>query len=228
MGIPLFPVKRGFPFWVRWCLTVPVVGGCGSLYADDGPTIAPLVSLEPPATTVRRQVDDHNVLRSRLMRRTKLGLGGELEVTLLAPILVYGMLTQGDETLSLSEGSDERQLIRSRWQAYFGAYDRIPFDVTWRFDQQFQASGRVLDPTTWQFTLKNDRGDAVMPLAVSVLSASRLPVDGFWRGQVRVWFPFREFNHHRSLLGGDVRWARLYFEHRAGDATVAWRLHSPF
>lgn len=213
--------------WTRRWLPLAagfVLLGCAATLEGEGPVVVPTRSLEVPEAEALPASGDYVEQLERWRREARLGLGGRVEGVLREPGLAAAEVAHEAAVQSLGRAARE-DLLQHRWAVLFGRLgDRFPIDLSWRFDEQFISSRRVLDPASWSLRLVTSEGDTLAPIAVSVLEASSAARDGWWVGQVRLWFPWRHPGSQAPLLGGDTRWVRLDLQHTSGSAALVWRL----
>lgn len=204
------------------------LSGCAAFIVERGEVVAPTRSLARPTVTSLPDQARFADLSTQWRREGRIGVGGHVEATMLDPLLAAAQVSheaavQGLDRMATTE------LLTSRWLTFFGVdQDRWPIDLDWRFDEQFISNAKVLDPTRWTFVLRGSDGRAHKPLAVSVLTAGRVPEDGYWVGKVRVWFPYRDAEKAVVLLGGETSRVELELRHASGDVTLTWRFHNAF
>ncbi|MEB3223927.1 MAG: hypothetical protein VKS61_17770 [Candidatus Sericytochromatia bacterium] len=189
----------------------------------DAPIVAPSRSVERPAVAELPRPDAYIDALERWRRETRLGIGGHVEGVLRDPALAAAEVSHQAAVDSLGKAATA-DLLAHRWPVLFGPLgDRFPIDLSWRFDEQFISSRRVLDPVSWRFALETSEGLRLEPLAAAVLQAASTTRDGMWWGEVRLWFPWRHPDTRVPVLAGGARWARLTLAHTSGTGELSWR-----
>lgn len=203
------------------------LAGCPAFFVDRGELVRPSASLEQPAVSQLPASSQYVELAEQWRRDTRIGVGGYAEATLLDPKLAAAMVAHQGAVQNMRPQALAAQLATT-WETLYGAErDRFAIDVDWRFDQQFISQGRILDPGEWEITLQAN-GREIAPLAVSRLEAAGTPRQGYWEGRVRLWFPVRDLESGRRLLGGETDVLTLRLQHRSGRGQLSWRFGSVF
>lgn len=212
--------------WLPWSLggvCLPLLSACAAFWVDYGVVTVPSRGLEQPALSALVRQDGARASVERWTRETRVGLGGTIEATLWDPEPARARLAYEIALNHLGRAAAE-DLVAQRWSVLYGEQrDRFAIDLHWRFDEQFIFSRRILDPATWRFELQLASGLSLRPLSVAVLRNAASPEEGFWRGEVRLWFPWRDQVRRQLVLGGDNRWVRLQLIHMSGSGECTWR-----
>jgi hypothetical protein len=199
------------------------VQACAAFLVERGPLVLPSRTLTPPEVGTLARLRDPQETIDLWTRETRVGLGGYVEAILWDPAAARSRLAYEIALNHLGRAAAE-DLIRQRWLTLYGVdQDRFAIDLRWRFDEQFIVSRRILDPTVWNFELQTASGKNLAPLAVAVLRTAVSPEQGAWRGEVRLWFPWRDQARMQLLLGGETPWVRLTLKHFSGSGEVMWR-----
>jgi hypothetical protein len=208
--------------------TCVLTTGCPAFYVERGEVIQPSRSLARPAAQNLPAADTWVDRRALWSREVRIGLGGYVAATLIDPSLAASEIAH-DAAIEDARGSELEDLIANRWVALYGAdRDRFPIDLAWRFDAQFVGNDRVLDPASWAIALTTASGETLAPMATAVVSASRAPVDGYWEGRVRLWFPWRDAVTGTPILGAQKASEALSLRHPSGSGTATWRFRSGY
>jgi|GEM_PF-1771897 len=156
--------------------------------------------------------------RTAWSRTEALGIRSSATVTLIDPALGAELLAH-DASASHREVTPENDL--ATWQGLYGERgDRLPFDVSWRFDKQFQPQ-RVTDPHQgWTFTLHDDHGRSWAPVTVDEVTQGS--DDDAWTGRFRVWFPARDVLKG-PLFDGRTGTVTLRITGDPGSADFFWK-----
>lgn len=212
-----------------WAPVVAVaLGGCAAFLAENGDLISPSGGIGRPHAAELPAARSYVETAAEFRREVRVGLGGAVEATLVDPRLAGAELAH-DAMLQGLKGAALESLILNRWSELYGAQsDRFPIDVAWRFDQQFIAANRVLEPSEWSFRLDTRDGRSYAPLAVSVLKREQAPQAGYWEGAVRLSFPWRDPASNQLLVGGANTGLTLSLRHRSGEGAVSWRFRSVY
>ncbi|MEB3285704.1 MAG: hypothetical protein VKN33_10505 [Candidatus Sericytochromatia bacterium] len=204
-------------------LSLVILNACAAFWVERGPVVVPSRTLAPPETRVWDVRSDPRAEVERWTRSTRVGLGGYVDAVLWDPTAAQSQLAYEIALNHLGRAAAS-DLSTQRWSTLYGAErDRFPIDLRWRFDEQFIASRRILDPGTWRFELQLATGGPLSPHSVAVLKSSVSAQDGFWNGEVRLWFPWRDPVRHQLVLGGENPWVRLVMSHFSGNGEVTWR-----
>lgn len=151
-------------------------------------------------------------------REATLGVRGNVQVTLLDPKLEADRLAfmAKKQGRKVSLGYDG--VI---WQGLYGMRsDRLPFDITWRFDKMFQPQ-RVTNPhVNWTFRLEDDHGRSWAPLYIGHLSQRSGHDD--WIGSFRLWFPTQDVLKG-PLFDGRTGKVTLQISGPPGEADFDWK-----
>lgn len=214
--------------WLWAPVAVVALGGCAAFLAENGDLISPSGSIARPGAADLPAARHYVETAAEFRREGRVGLGGSVEATLVDPRLAGTELAH-DAMLQGLKGSALESLILNRWSELYGAQsDRFPIDIYWRFDQQFIAANRVLDPSEWTFRLDTRDGRSYAPLALSVLKREQAPQAGFWEGAVRLYFPWRDPASNQLIVGGANTGLTLKLSHRSGEGAVSWRFRSVY
>lgn len=196
---------------------------CAAFWVDYGGLTVPSRTLDRPELSALAQQDGLLEVVEHWTRETRVGLGGTVEATLWDPEAARARLASEIALNHLGRSAAE-DLVAQRWLVLYGPRkDRFAIDLRWRFDEQFIFSRRILDPAHWQFELQLASGELLSPQAVAVLRSGVSPEAGAWRGEVRLWFPWRDQARRHLVLGGENRWVRLRMRHFSGSGEVTWR-----
>jgi hypothetical protein len=203
-----------------------LLAGCPGFLVDRGEIMDPTRSLEPPAVSALPKADVYVELAARWRRETRVGIGGQVEATLVDPGLAAAEVAH-EAAVQAMGAAAAADMLASRWPVLFGSlHDRFPIDLEWRFDEQFISNRRILDPAQWEFTLVTSEGPRYAPLAASTLRALPAPRDGAWIGAVRLWFPWTDPERRTAVLAGGTSWVRLELGHPSGHGDVTWRFRT--
>lgn len=207
---------------------VALTAGCPAFFVDRGEIVNPTRDLTPPNALRLPAPGEYVVQQERWRREVRLGLGGFAVATLRDPALSAAEVAH-EAALQDLRGAELQSLLANRWATWYGAErDRFPIDVEWRFDEQFISKAAILDPAEWQILLRTSDGRTYAPLSVVVLEASQAPRAGYWEGKVRLWFPWRDVEADRQILGGQASWVSLELDHPSGSGAVTWRFRTLF
>lgn len=207
------------------CLAAAPLAGCPLLWADATERVTPSRDLALPSALPGP--DAYPAVAARWRRTVRVGLGGEVELLLRDPSVVAAEVARdagvaGWDALARQEG------LRQAWNLAFGVgQDRFVVDFEGRFDRQFQATGGVLDPSSWRFSLVSGES-RFEPLSVVLLQRPRAPVGSHWTGAMRLAFPWRDPRSLGLLLGGLGPTLKLRMRHSSGSGEAEWRFRSPF
>ncbi|MNL21016.1 hypothetical protein D3C87_1422890 [compost metagenome] len=156
--------------------------------------------------------------RAEWTRTEALGVRSEATVTMLDPSL-------GAHWLAAQAGKEGREVSdaydRDLWEGLYGPRgDRLPFQVSWRFDKLYQPQ-RVTNPKVgWTFTLQDDHGRSWGPLFLGDVQQG-FDVDA-WTGSFRVWFPTKD-TLKGPLFDGRTRSITLRISGAPGAADFVWK-----
>lgn len=206
-------------------LAASLLAGCPLLWAESGGRVSPTRSLDLPSQLPGP--DAYPGVAERWRRTARVGLGGHVELLLRDPAVVAAEVAR-DAAVASWDSVGTREALNQAWKLAFGTgRDRFVIDFEGRFDRQFQATGGVLDPSAWRFTLLT--GEArYEPLSVLVVSRPRAPVGPNWTGALRLAFPWRDPSSLALVLGGIGPTVKLRMQHASGTGEAEWRFRSPF
>jgi hypothetical protein len=200
--------------------------GCAAFIVDRGEVTTPTISLTRPNAASLPQANSYVDLAGHWRKQTTLGVAGYAEATLWDPLLAAAGVAHEGALEQLSATALDARLS-DRWDAYYGtSRDRFPIDIHWRFDNQFYTNTAILSPDTWRFVLSTDDERHYAPLAVVRLDQNSAPQAGFYEGNVRLWFPWREENGSIPILGGQTTGVTLTLKSDFGQGTLNWRFHN--
>lgn len=209
-------------------LLATTLAGCPAFYVDRGSLVTPSAVIDRPSPEKLPAPDAYVELEKKWEREVKIGLGGYITGTLFDPKLAAAEVAHEAAVQNLRPNAVQ-SLLATRWATYYGeALDRFPIDLDWRFDEQFISKSAILDPASWTITLRTSTGLNLEPVSVSILKAEKAPRQGYWEGQVRLWFPWRDAVSQQLVLGGQTDWVALQLKHPSGEGELTWRFRSIF
>lgn len=183
----------------------------------------------PSYRIMRRATDDrfpgsrgdaarYQALLAAWTRTEPLGVHSEASVTMFDPSLGADKLAYDaqEEHREIQQGYD-----KGVWDGWYGdRRDRIPFDVTWRFDKLFQPE-RIINPRVgWTFTLYDDHGRSFSPLYVG--EQTQGPDPDAWTASFRVWFATEDVLKG-PLFDGRTGSVTLRLSGEPGVADFVWK-----
>lgn len=160
----------------------------------------------------------YEAARAAWTRTEPLGLRSEATVTMLDPSL-------GADWLAAQAAKEGREVAdaydQGLWEGLYGPRsDRLPFDVSWRFDKLYQPQ-RVTNPQVgWTFTLKDDHGRSWSPVFLGDVQQGS-DADA-WTASFRVWFPAKD-TLKGPLFDGQTRSLTLRISGAPGTADFVWK-----
>lgn len=158
--------------------------------------------------------------REEWTRREPLGIKGEVEATFEDPSLGADYLAHLAQTRGMGAVSRDRY-FETMWAALYGTFgDRLPIQVTLRFDRLFYSEAAI-DSERWDFTLVDDSGRKWKPLHVSdeeILPSER----GKLVSTFRLWFKASEPGY-RPMIDGRTRELILHIRGNPGTALLRWK-----
>lgn len=166
----------------------------------------------------RGEATRYEAERDAWTRTEALGVRSEATVTMLDPSL-------GAHWLAAQAAKEGREVTdvydRGLWEGLYGPRgDRLPFEVTWRFDKLYQPQ-RVTNPKVdWTFTLMDDHGRSWRPLFLGDVQQG-FDADA-WTGSFRVWFPTQD-TLKGPLFDGRTRSVTLRIGGAPGTADFTWK-----
>jgi hypothetical protein len=209
-------------------LATCLLTACPAFFINRGGLVAPTNNNVRPAVTSLPNASSYVELQDRWRREASVGAAGSVIGTLKDPGLVAAEVSHRAAVEGLNQAATDDLLI-STWSNAFGPdLDRWSIDLDWRFDEQFVTHPEVLDPSTWTFVLHVDERVEYAPLGVSTLSHGQVPVQHYWEGRIRLWFPWRDHTRDLTLLSGITREIRLEMRHPSGTGDLTWRFRTAF
>ncbi|MBO9542657.1 hypothetical protein J7643_18875 [bacterium] len=205
-------MPRLFPLAVALALVVPLATACApSLRIMDR-------SRDASFPGARGDAARYEAVRAEWTRTEALGVRSEATVTMLDPSL-------GADWLAMKAGKEGREVAdaydQGLWEGLYGPrQDRLPFEVSWRFDKLYQPQ-RVTNPQVgWTFTLLDDHGRSWKPLFLGDVQQA-FDADA-WTGSFRVWFPTKD-TLKGPLFDGRTRSLTLRISGAPGTADFVWK-----
>ena len=209
-------------------LLVCQLAACPAFFLDQGELVAPSHSINRPLVAALPGADAFVELQNHWRREAHIGAAGAVIGTLRDSTLVAAEVSHTAALQGLDRAATG-DLLATTWATSFGPdLDRWAIDLDWRFDEQFVTRPEVLDPANWTFVLHVDEHIDYAPLAVTTLAHGQVPVNHFWEGQVRLWFPWRDHRRDLTLLAGITRSIRLEMNHPSGTGDLTWRFRTAY
>lgn len=222
------PAVRGLRAVLLGVLALGSLTACPAFFIDRGELVAPAHDNGRPSVQSLPGAATYPELQDRWRREAQIGAAGAVVGTLREPNLVAAEVAHNAAVQSLDRDAT-RDLLVTTWTNAFGAdLDRFSIDLDWRFDEQFVSHPEVLDPSNWTFILHVDERQTYAPIAVATLAHGQVPVQHFWEGSVRLWFPWKDHQRDRILLAGGTRVIRLELRHPSGTTDLTWRFRSAY
>lgn len=164
--------------------------------------------------------DRYAAHREAWTRREPLGVRGEIEATFEDPALGADYLADLARRQGLGEVRRDGY-FEAMWMALYGPRgDRLPIQVTLRFDRLFHAP-ESLKPERWDFVLEDDAGRRWTPIHVG--DHAGLPAErGKLAASFRLWFRATEPGA-RPMIDGATRELTLRVHGNPGTASLRWK-----
>ena len=207
---------------------VAALTGCPEFIVNRGAFVTPSATLAMPAPADLPAASTYISLEDTWRRDAGLGVGGYVFATLWDPVLAAAEVAHDGALMNVPpSGMGDR--LKDRWDELYGAErDRFPIDVRLQFDAQFYSDPAILSPGSWTFQLSVAGGPTYPPLENAVISRSPTPKDGYWTGDIRLWFPWRDPDTRLLLLGHQTTAVTLLIAGDTGKAKLTWRFRSAY